>query len=336
MDEYFNGSGIARRGGAAIFRKSAAMFGMLLCAYVALVFVAATAAQAVLSAVFLGCVMAGIGFNVQHDGGHGSCSERKRVNRLMALSLDLLGGSSYFWNFKHNVAHHTYPNVSGSDDDIYLGPLARLSPHDRRFWFHRFQHIYMWGLYGLLALKWQLVDDFHSMLRPGFGQTHVPRPRGGELWLFCAGKLVFFGLAIGVPLLFHSAWKVAALFAVTGATLGFVLGCVFQLAHCVEQADYQIPVAATGRLDREWAVYQVESAVDFARSNRFVTWFLGGLNFQIEHHLFPGVCHLHYPALSAIVEPVCAAHGVRYRAHESTRAAVGSHYRWLRRLGRPG
>src|SRR5262245_54200064 len=127
-----------------MYVKTSVLLLWLAASYVALVFLPITAWQAILLAVSLGCAMAMVGFNVQHDGGHRAYSKRRLVNRLMAFSLDVLGGSSYFWNYKHNIAHHTYPNVLGADDDIYLGPLGRLSPHERRYWFHRFQHIYMW------------------------------------------------------------------------------------------------------------------------------------------------------------------------------------------------
>jgi linoleoyl-CoA desaturase len=252
----------------------------------------------------------------------------------MGFSLDVLGGSSYFWNFKHNIAHHSYPNVSGADDDIYLGPLGRLSPHDRRYWFHRFQHIYMWGLYALMAVKWQLVDDFRFIIRPGIGDTHVPRPRMKEHVLFWVGKVVFFGLAVFLPLRHHSLGNVLLGFLATGAVLGVVLSLVFQLAHCVEDADFTPSPSQRAVPERDWATHQVESTVNFGRKNRLVTWLVGGLNFQIEHHLFPQVCHVHYPALSPIVERVCARHHVRYFSHETTWDALRSHYAWLRRLGR--
>jgi linoleoyl-CoA desaturase len=327
---YFERTSISRQGSRCLYVKTAVLSSWLVLSYVALVFGQVTSWGAVLLAISLGGAMAAIGFNVQHDGGHRAYSKRRSVNRLMGFSLDVLGGSSYFWSFKHNIAHHTYPNISGFDDDIYVGALARLSPHDRRYWFHRFQHLYIWWLYALLAIKWQLLDDFRFIVKPGIARTNVPRPPPIEHALFWLGKAIFFGLALGVPLLHHPLWKVVALFAVCGATLGFVLGSVFQLAHCVSEADY----AAVTAINRDWATYQVESAANFARGNRVITWLVGGLNFQIEHHLFPQICHTHYPALSGIVERVCLRHNVRYASHPTISAALGSHYRWLRQLGR--
>jgi linoleoyl-CoA desaturase len=331
---FFEGSGVLRQGSHALWLKTVVLGAWLAGSYWLLVFVIIQPWLAVLTAVSLACAMAGVGFNVQHEGGHRAYAVSSRVNRGMAFSLDLLGGSSYFWRYKHAIAHHSYPNIAGSDDDVYLGILGRLTPHDRRRGFHRFQHLYVWLLYALLAIKWQLLDDFRSIVRPGVADTRVPRPPAGEHVLFWAGKILFFGLALGLPMLFHPWLRVVAFFLLTGATLGLLLGVVFQLAHCLGEAKFATPPLPGQAMTCDWATHQVESTVDFARHNGPLTWFIGGLNFQIEHHLFPRVCHTHYPALSKIVERVCLKHGVRYMAHASAGKALRSHYRWLRLLGR--
>jgi linoleoyl-CoA desaturase len=326
---------LARQGSPALWTKTAVLVTWLVGSYALLVFVADQPWQFVLLAVSLAFAMAGIGFNVQHDGGHRSYAVSSTINRGMAFTLDLMGGSSYFWRYKHGIAHHGSPNVAGSDDDVYLGPLGRLTPYDRRFWFHRFQHLYMWPLYGLLAIKWQLVDDFRSMLKPGVAATLVPRPAGVELLLFWSGKILFFGLAFVLPMFFHAWWGVLAIFVLTDVILGLLLSVVFQLAHCLGEATFVAPPLPEQVMDRDWATHQVEATVDFARNNRALTWFIGGLNFQIEHHLFPRVCHTHYPALAQTIEDVCRTHRVRYVTHVSAGAALRSHYRWLRHLGQP-
>jgi linoleoyl-CoA desaturase len=285
-------------------------------------------------AVSLALAMAGVGFNIQHDGNHGAYSRHSGVNRAAALSLNLLGGDAYFWRFKHNIAHHSYPNVNGSDDDIRLGPFARMSPCQRRYWFHRFQHIYVWGLYALLAVNWQLAGDFRAMIKPGVADTRVSRPRGWDLVSFWVGKATFLTLAFVLPLLHHRVGPVIAIYLVTASVLGLTLAIVFQLAHCVEEARFPAPAAGTRRLESDFTAHQVETSVDFARDNRFLTWYLGGLNFQVEHHLFPKTCHIHYPAISPIVEEACRAHGISHRSHRTMRGALRSHVRWLKRMGR--
>ena len=331
---YFDASSRSRQGAWCLYIKTAILMTWLVASYVGLVWGATAWWQALPLSISLALAMAGVGFNVQHDGNHGAYSRHGAVNKAAALSLNLLGGDAYFWRFKHNIAHHSYPNVSGSDDDIRLGPLARMSPHQRRYWFHRFQHYYVWGLYALLALNWQLRGDFRAMIKPGVGDTRVSRPRGLDLLYFCVGKAAFLSLALVIPLFHHPVLHVVGLYLITNFVLGLTLAIVFQLAHCVEEAQFPAPAAGTKRLDSDFTAHQVETSVDFARGNRVLTWYLGGLNYQVEHHLFPKTCHIHYPAISPIVEATCRAHGLAHRSHRTMRGALRSHVRWLRRMGR--
>ena len=335
VDEYFQLSGRRQRDCPMMYLKTAILLLCFATVYTLLVFVAQTWWQALPLAVLLGLAAAGTGFNIQHDGGHSAYSDHPWVNKLMAMTLDLMGGSSYLWHHKHGVLHHTYANITGHDSDIDLGPLGRLAPHQKRLAFHRWQHFYLWLLYGLLAFNWHLYDDFRDVITGRIGGHRVPRPRGWELVIFLAGKVVFFSLAFGIPLLLHSFWAVLMFYAVAAVVLGVVLSVVFQLAHCVEQAEFPLPREDSGRIDNPWAVHQVETTVDFARGSRVLSWLLGGLNFQIEHHLFPRICHVNYPAISKLVEQTCREFGVRYCEHASFCAGVASHFRWVRRMGMP-
>jgi linoleoyl-CoA desaturase len=320
-------AGRPAQGLRAMYAKTAVLFLWLGVSYVLLVFAAGNAWQVVALAFSLGLAIAGIGFGVMHDGSHGSYSTHPWLNRTMARALDLLGGSSFVWQRKHNLLHHTWPNVEGVDDDIDTGPLARLAPGQPRRFHHRFQHLYMWPLYSFLAIKWQLWDDFATVASGRMSGRPFPRPRGSELAVFVAGKLVFFGLAFALPLLFHPLWAVAAVYLLVSGVAGLTLSVVFQLAHCVPEAE-------TGAKLGSWAVRQVQASVDFARANRLLGWYVGGLNLQIEHHLFPQISHLHYAALAPLVEATCREYGVRYTAHPTLRAAVAAHFRQLRALGR--
>jgi len=324
---HLEATGAPAQGLPAMYAKTALLFAWLVSSYVLLVFVAREPWQAAPLAVSLGLAIAGIGFSVMHDGSHGSYSTRPGLNRWMARSLDLLGGSSFVWQRKHNLLHHTWPNVEGVDDDIDTGGLARLSPGQPRRFYHRLQHLYMWPLYAFLSVKWQLFDDFATVARGRMSGRPFPRPRGSELAVFVLGKLLFFGLAFGLPLLVHSAWTVVPVYLLVSAVAGITLSVVFQLAHCVPEAE-------TGHDVGSWAARQVESAVDFARANRLLGWYVGGLNMQIEHHLFPQISHPHYAGLAPLVEATCREYGVRYTTHPTFRAAVAAHYRQLRALGR--
>ena len=335
VDAWFATTGRRKRDNPSMYVKSAIILTVFFATYAVLVFAANAWWQAVPLAVLLGLAMAGIGFNIEHDGGHNAYSSRRWVNRASALTLDMIGGSSYLWRWKHAVFHHTYVNIKGFDADIDLGVLIRLSPHHRRFAHQRFQHWYAWPLYGVMAMKWHFYDDFRDLVTGRMGDLPFPRPRGWDLFTLIAGKLVFFTLAFGIPLLVHSFANVAIFYALTAAVAGVTLSVVFQLAHCVEAADFVAPDAGSDEIANAWAIHQAQSSVNFARESRLAAWYLGGLNFQLEHHLMPGICHVHYPALAPLVKQVCAEYGVRYAEYPSFAAGVVAHYRWLKRMGLP-
>ena len=335
VDEFFSSTGRQRRDCARMYLKTASIIAWLVVSYVLLVAWATTWWQALLLAISLGLAMAGVGFNIQHDGGHAAYSKRKWINNLMAMALDLLGGSSYIWKRTHNLVHHSFTNITGHDGDIEMGGMGRLSPHQRRFGFHRLQHVYLWVLYGFVTFKWQFFDDVRGVVKGQVGKTRFARPRGWQLAVFVCGKLLFVSLAFVIPMLLHPWYAALLLFFVASFVQGLVLSVVFQLAHCVEEADFPMPQDGTGRMESAWAVHQVETTVDFARRSRLVTWYTGGLNYQIEHHLFPQICHVNYPAISELMEGTCRDFGVRYSAHETLWGAVAAHYRWLRRMGKP-
>ena len=333
--EHLHANGLSSRGGFSMVLKTATILLWFACSYALLVFWAHTWWEGALLSFSLALAMAGTGFAIQHDANHGAYSERKWVNRLMGFTLDLLGASSYVWHWKHNILHHTYTNVHGADHDINIQPFARLSPEQPRRRLHHLQQFYVWGLYGFLLPKWHLIDDFQNVLQSRIDDNRMPRPRGWDLVRLVVGKVLFFGWALVVPMLFHRWWVAAIFYGATAFFVGLILAVVFQLAHCLEGADFPSLPPGSERVAEGWAEHQVRSTVDFARGNRVLTWYLGGLNYQIEHHLFPKLCHLRYPAISGVVEEVCAQFGVPYLAHERMVGALSSHWRWLRHMGAP-
>ena len=335
IDAYFKTSGCKPRDCAMMYVKTAIVLGALIVLYGLLVFWAGAWWQALPLAAGLGLASAAVGFNIQHDASHRAYSERGWINKTLTFTLDLIGASSYVWARKHNSIHHSYANIDGQDDDINIGPLGRLSPHQPRFWFHRWQHVYLWFLYGFLPMKWHLYDDFRDVATGRIGGHRFPRPKGKELAIFIGGKAIFFALAFVLPMQMHPWWAVLALYAGVSFVEGLTLSVVFQMAHCVEEAEFPLPQPGTGRMATSWAAHQVESTVDFAPKNRVLSWFIGGLNFQVEHHLLPQICHVNYPALATIVRETCAEFGLRYSVNATFRAGAASHYRWLRRMGRP-
>jgi linoleoyl-CoA desaturase len=333
VDDYFRSSNRSPRDSPAMYLKTGIILAVFGGIYSLLVFVAVTWWQALPLALLLGLSMAAIGFNIEHDGSHHSYSDRAWVNRLAAMTMDLIGASSYVWHWKHVVVHHTYVNITGHDADIDISFFGRLTPHQKQFKFHRWQQFYLWPLYGLNVIKWHLYDDFRDVILGRIGEVRMPRPKGLELFGFIAAKAVFLTLAFGLPLMVHRVWLVLVFYVLTVALAGVVVSVVFQLAHCVEEAEFPMPREDHSSMENAWAIHQVETTVDFARRSKVESWLLGGLNFQIEHHLFPRVCHVHYPAISHLVEETCRDFGIRYSEHATFRAGLSSHYRWLRRMG---
>ncbi len=333
VDAYFEESGLDRRDQLAMYVKTATILAWMGLSYSVLVFAPVSAWVRVLAAVSMGLAAAGIGFSIMHDAGHRAYSKNNLLNSLLFMSLDVLGGSSYVWNVKHNMLHHSFANLDGHDDDIDVGVLGRLSPEQRRLPFHRFQHLYIWPLYGLLVAKWQFWDDFYCWATGRVGGREMPRPKGKDAFILVGGKLVWFTLAFVVPsLLFPVGW-VIVFYLLASFVQGMTLATVFQLAHCVEEASFPA-VPDDHQMEHDWAVHQLMTTVDFARDNRLLSWYIGGLNFQVEHHLFPRISHIHYPAIAPIVEQTCAEYGIPYLAQPTLRGGIRSHFRHLRKLGR--
>ena len=275
-------------------------------------------------------------FCVQHDANHGAYFRRRRYNHLLGWTADaLLGFSSYAWRVKHNVAHHTYTNVDGFDDDARQVPVARFAPSQEAKSWYRFQHFYIWPLYTLMGLRLQLLGDIAAFTRGRIGESALRTPRGWDLVGAIAGKAIFVTWAIAIPLLVYPWWAVLLAYLGFAMVTSLIMATTFQLAHCVEEASF--PSAEELRAVRpSWAVHEVETTVNFCPRNPVLTWLLGGLNFQIEHHLFPRVPHTHYPHIAQIVQRNCARHGVRYTSQPSLRAAVRSHFLHLRAMGQLG
>lgn len=330
VGRYFSGR-VRRRDAASFYVKAAVILVWFWGSYAALVFGGLGLAADLALGVSLALAAAAIGFDIQHDANHGSASASAWVNRVLGCTLDMIGGSSYFWRFKHNAFHHSFCNIAGADTDISAEPLLRLAPAQERRPAHRFQAAYVWALYALLPVGWELLDDWRDLIRGGISTQSFPRPRGFDIAVFVVGKLFFYSWAIVLPLVLHPAGSVIFFFLFVNAVLGIVLSTTFQLAHCV--AEVEFPEALPGgAMPHGWSEHQVRTTANFARGNRLVTWFVGGLNYQIEHHLFSKISHVHYPALSPIVEETCRDFGIPYHVH-TLRHAVRSHVRLLQRLG---
>ncbi len=279
--------------------------------------------------------IAAVGFNVMHDASHDGYSARPRVNRLLSLSGEMLGMSGFRWRTKHNVWHHTYTNIAGFDDDVETYGLMRLTPRVPWKPLHQVQAWYFPVIYSFIGFDF-IMRDFMMVLIGKSDANHVyPKMRAADKVTFWAGKLFFFVTMFALPLLVFPWWQVLMGFLIVMLVAGLILGLIFQLAHINTAAAFPEPVGNPPHIDDEWAVHQVETTVDFAPRNRLLSWYIGGLNYQIEHHLLPHICHLNYPRLAPIVRATCEEFGIRYNCYRTWGEAFVSHWREVRLLGRP-
>jgi linoleoyl-CoA desaturase len=275
--------------------------------------------------------------SIMHDANHASFSSHRWLNQLAACSSDVLGASGWVWRFKHNHLHHGNPNVVGMDADIDQPPVARLAPAQPWKPWHRYQHVYLWFLYGFLAIRWFVMTDLRDMLRGGIGPHPFPRPpRRRDVARLIAGKLVHATWALVIPLMFHPWWVVLTFYVVCSWVVGFVLAVTFQLAHAVDLADFASIDAP--RRGADFARHQVETTVDIRCRTRVgaacLAFITGGLDHQVEHHLAPRLPHPIYRTLARDLEDAAAEAGYPVRAHATPWAALRSHGRWLQAMGR--
>ena len=313
-----------------MYAKAAALIGASVWSYVVLVYQAQTPLAVLLSASVLALALVGIGFNVQHDGNHGTFSRYPWVNRLAGFTLDLMGASSYFWKDKHNHNHHVYTNIPEEDADINLGPMARLSEDHQWYWWHRYQHVYLWALYTCVHLRYLYSDIQRLALGKNDGLS-AGYPKGADLTWLIGGKAFFVTVAFVIPLTRHSVGQVLGTYVLVSMVMGLIFSVVFQLAHSVDAVEH--PTAEDLASRPEWVVHQIATTANFATSSRLATFMLGGLNFQREHHLYPRIAHVHYPALARVVQEVCEEHGVSCRENVTVMSALRSHYRFVRQMG---
>ena len=333
VDAYFEKTGFSRGANAGQYAKVAFWIVYTVGMWAVLLTNVAPFPVTLLLWLMVGFGLAGVGMNIGHDAIHGSTSEKAWVNGLLSWSFDVMGASSVTWRTAHNVLHHTYTNVPTIDDDIEPGPTLRFYPHDEppRL-YHRLQHIYAWGLYCLVGLLWVFHKDFMLILRKQpLTDKRAPLRDFAQV---IAGKLMhgLFFVAIPLAVMHQPVWQLALGYMLMQAMGGFTLAVVFQLAHVVEGVSFP-KVQGGGKMELGWADHEVITTANFG-TTKLATFITGGLDHQIEHHLFPRVAHCHYPALSPIVRQCATDHGLPYTHNGTFLQAVASHARVMKKLGR--
>lgn len=332
VDNYFTENKISSAGNFQLYFKATVLITVYIAIYIALVTIGLPLWVGAIGAAAIGLLQAFIGFNVMHDACHDAFSTKKEVNYFFGLSMNALGSDAFLWRQKHNVIHHTYTNIDGADDDIAKTPFLRMSATQPHFKAHRFQHVYMFFLYAISTLFWIVYKDFSTYFA-GRYTIEVAKMKPMDHFVFWSTKIVYFLLYLVIPIYVWGVLPGILGFVIMHAALGFVLSLVFQLAHVVENVDFESHDDVHTEIDNEWAVHQLATTTDFATNNKVVSWFLGGLNYQAVHHLFPRISHIHYPKLQSIIAKTCADFGVEYHSYNTMMDALASHYRHMRTLG---
>nr|WP_224483649.1 acyl-CoA desaturase [Robertkochia sp. 3YJGBD-33] len=337
VNQYFKENNIKKTGNWKLHLKTAVMFLLFLAPYFVLLTVSMNQWLQLLLTIVIGVGMAGVGMNVMHDGNHGSYSSRKWLNKIMGASIYILAGNVYNWKVQHNVLHHTYTNIPGHDEDLDAGRIIRFSKHSEWRRFHKFQHYYSVFLYGLLTLNWAITTDFKQMrsyMKRKLSYGKFPNPTK-EWTILIITKVIYLTIWIVLPLLFIDIawWKILIGFFAMHYTAGLILSIIFQLAHIVEETDTVVP-DETGSIKNTWAIHQLFTTTNFSTRNKLVNWFTGGLNHQVEHHIFPNISHVHYDKIAEIVKETAKEFNLPYHEYRTTRQAIISHFRHLRELGK--
>lgn len=337
VNEYFKTENLSRSGNAEMFIKTVFMFLLYLIPYVLMITgVVSNIWFMLLLCGVMGVGIGGIGLSVMHDANHGAYSSKPWLNTLLGLSLNVVGGNAFNWKVQHNVLHHTYTNIHDVDEDISPRGVLRLSPHGEWKSFHRFQHWYAWFFYGLMTLVWVLVKDYARIQKyQRDGLVRKQKTTIGTEWaILILSKATYAFYVFVVPALVLSLawWQILVGFLVMHYIAGFILAVIFQPAHVIDGTDYPLP-DDNGKMDNSWAIHQLYTTTNFANNSRFFSWYVGGLNFQVEHHLFPGVCHVHYRKIAKIVRHTAEEFGLPYKSERTFLDALRGHARLLKQLG---
>ena len=339
VNEYFRSRNLRKQANWEMYFKTIFMFALYCTPYILIMSGLITGTLALLaSAIIMGLGVSGIGLSVMHDANHGSYSERPWVNQFLGYSLNLVGASSFNWKIQHNVLHHTFTNVHEHDEDINPRGVLRFCPSTPLRWFHRYQFIYAWLLYGMMTFVWIVIKDFERIARyHQLGLVERQKSNiGREMFVIIATKIFYIGYIIVLPLVFTqlTLWQILGGWLIMHYVAGFMLAIIFQPAHVTDGAQY--PLAdAENNLENSWAVHQLLTTANFGNKSRVLNWWCGGLNFQIEHHLFPKICHVHYRKISGIVRSTATEFGLPYHAFPSFLDALRGHARMLKQLGVP-
>lgn len=331
VQDYFKNNNVKQTGNSWVFAKACFLLTGILSSYFFILYGKLSWPTALLVTFLFVQFQILLAFNVMHDGGHQSFSTNKTLNNIASWGMDFLGSSSFLWKQKHNVLHHTYTNVDGKDDDIDISGMIRLSPEQNHRPWHRFQAFYAPFLYSFLSLYLLFYSDFQRMFSRKIGNTSLTHIKPKDIAFFAVFKIFYICYTLVIPMFFYPPQFVILYFLLGHFILGLTLSIVFQLAHTVNETTFPKP-DEKGNMPYSWLEHQLHTTCDFAPKNPFVTFYCGGLNYQIEHHLFHKISHVHYPAISKIISQTCKEFNKPYHVNSSFLKALTSHFKFLYKM----
>lgn len=336
VNSYFQENDIGRNANAEMVTKSVLALSMFLVPYGIIMLGGFTSLPLLFFLwAMMGFGMAFIGLCIMHDALHGSYSRKKSVNTLMGICTVLIGVDAKIWQIQHNVLHHTYTNIEHADEDIQPRFVLRFSPHQPRKWFHRYQHIYAVFFYGISTIIWVFAKDYIKLFQyraKGLVKKGTEFNKHLAFMLFRKFFYYFFILVLPIMVLNVSPWTVFLMFVTLHFVAGICLTMVFQPAHVIDTSDFILQEEE--QIDVNWYVHQLYTTSNFAMDNKLLSWFVGGLNFQVEHHMFPNICHVHYRDISKILQNAVKEFELPYYAQKTFTSAILGHFKTLRALGR--
>jgi len=339
VKEYFTENRASKYANSAMILKTVVILLMFFVPYA--IIISGMVSQVLINLalwLLLGIGVAGIGMSIMHDANHGAYSKNRKVNQYLGYLLNILGGYAAIWKIQHNVLHHSYTNITGLDDDIAPGKVLRFSPDEKHYKAHRFQHFYAWFFYGLMTLLWITTKEYKQIFRYNKQGLLDTRKKSFKQFFIemTALKIAYYVFALAIPLYFSPiAWWMTSLFFIASHfVVGFILGVVFQPAHVMPDSKFPKP-QPDGSMENNWAVHQLLTTNNFAPKSKIFSWYVGGLNFQIEHHLFPNICHIHYKKIAAIVQKTANEFNIPYHVYPTFLSALKNHGKMLKMLGQP-
>lgn len=336
VNKYFKDRNLSKHANLNMKIKTAVMVSLYFIPLIFLLNGSLTTFWPILGAyVMMSLGMSGIGLAIMHDANHGAYSANKKVNHALGYLINIIGGYHVTWKIQHNVLHHSFTNIQEHDEDLDQN-VMRFSPNQERKAIFRYQAYYCTLFYGLLSIFRFAVKDLQQLLR--YNKMGLLKSQGlsfparlAEL-IFVKSIYLTVTLIIPIVILPIAGWQVFLSFFVMHYISGLIFAYIFQPAHILEEVDFY-KLDENGSVENNWAIHEMRTTANYANGSTIFAWFIGGLNHQIEHHLFPHVCHVHYKEISKIVQATAEQYDVPYHSHKTFFDAVKSHLSVMHQLG---